>query len=76
MKNKRKRTGWIVALAGIMILAFTSPKTIQDFGKTNPEYYRVSNYVAFTTLSASYKSGTEWRVHQIGVLGFRIKIRE
>lgn len=76
MKNKRKRTGWIIALAGILILAFTSPKTIQDYGKTNPEHWRVSNYVVFTTLSASYKFGSEWRVHQVGVLGFRIKIRE
>lgn len=74
MKNK-KRTAGIIALVIVAILAITSPKTIQDFGKTNPEYYRVSNYVAFTTLSASYKSGTEWRVHQIGVLGFRIKVR-
>lgn len=64
-----------MAILVIILFATTSPKTIQDFGYDNKEYYRVKNYLLFTTCSASYKFGDEWRVHQIGVLGMKLKIR-
>lgn len=72
---KKKQFRWVIALLVIILFAITTPKTIQDYGQTNNKHYRVDNYLVFSTCSASYQMGEKWKVHQIGILGMKFKIR-
>ena len=73
---KKKQFRWVISILVIILFAVTTPKTIQDFGYNKPDYYRVNNYLVFSTCSASYQLGTKWKVHDIGVLGVTFKIKK
>lgn len=75
MKKRKNYTGWIVALLVVLIFAVTAPKNLEQFGESDIRYWRVNNYLLFSTCSASYQGGDVWKVHQIGVLGMTFKIR-
>ena len=74
-KKKNKKLSYIIALLVIILFAVTTPKTIQDYGKSNSNFYKVNNYLVFSTCSASYQGGTVWKVNYIGVLGMTFEIR-
>ena len=65
---------WIIALLVILIFAVTTPRKVEDFGEES-KYYKVNNYLVFSTCSAHYSNGKEWRVHYFGILGFKIKVK-
>lgn len=74
--GKNSKTGWIIVLLVIILFAMTSPKNIQDYGENNSKYYKVNNYLLFSTCSASYWGGTVWKIDQIGVLGMTFKVKK
>lgn len=75
MKKRRNYTGWIVALLIALIFAVTAPKNLEQFGKSDTRYWRVNNYLLFSTCSARHSYTDSWKVHQVGVLGMTFKIR-
>lgn len=74
MKKRKNYTGWVVALLVVLIFAVTAPKNLEQFGESDTRYWRVNNYLLFSTCSASYQSGEVWKVHKVGVLGFTVKV--
>lgn len=75
-KKKSKKLSYIIALLVIILFAITTPKTIQEYGKDNNRYYKVNNYLIFSTCSASYQGGTVWKVNYIGFLGMTFDIKD
>lgn len=75
MKKRINYGKWIIALLVLLVFAVTTPKNLEQFGKSGTRYWRVNNYLLFSTCSASYQGGTKWKVHQIGVLGMVINVR-
>ena len=69
---------WLIALGVVILFAFTAPKTLDAYGKSDRDkkYYKVDNYLLFTTMSGSYQSGAVWKVVEVGVLCMHFKVKE
>ena len=69
---------WLIALGVVILFAVTSPKSLDAYGKSDRDrkYYKVDNYLLFSTLSGSYQSGAVWKVVEVGILGMHFKVKD
>ena len=71
----KKLLNWIIVLLAILIFAVTTPKSFEAYN-VNPGYYKINNYIIFSTCSASYENGRVYKINKIGILGFIINVRK